>query len=86
MSDTIDRLVRILDEERSNHIRVRRDFTNKQNNQEYEISRLRRDVEAAETKLEEWMAYADALLKSVPVSKRAALPERPGPIETEIPF
>jgi chromosome segregation ATPase len=46
-----------------------------------------RDMEAAEKKIEEWMAYADHL-RGLLTKKQQQLTkgQRPKPLETEIPF
>lgn len=84
--DTIDRLVRILDEERTNARDYRRHTADQQMLKNHELNDAKDAQRWAERKVDEWVAYADALLKRIPESKRKGLPKEPGPLEAPIPF
>lgn len=86
MADTIDRLVRMLDEERSHHIRISRDLGSTQMRDRQEINRLESNLRAAEAKVEEWRGFAAALLDLIGPKRFKEVPKPPAPLEYDIPF
>jgi predicted nucleic acid-binding Zn-ribbon protein len=91
MSNTVDTLVRILDEERQRAQRAEQDHQHIRSQFSLErvrTSNLRTDYDAALKKIDEWAAYGiklHAMLKQRKVLDEK-LPPAPAPLETEIPF
>lgn len=96
MSDTIERLVRMLDEERARHEIAREhrrmaDEATMRANAALADMQRRRDAtgeraEQAEAKIAEWEAWGDRFAKAFPPKKGIAVPKMPEAYETEIPF
>lgn len=98
--DTIDRLVRMLDEERTarkehgafNAMQMSR-LTSEKVNLQNDIAAARRERDSYrdetnlwEAKIKEWEAYANLLIAAIPVKKRKDLPKNPGYPDWYIPF
>jgi hypothetical protein len=91
MTDTIERLVRMLDEERKEVETAKRDRleANRQTMRENASrGRVERDLRCAEEKIDEWIAYAGRLANML--RQRKVLEEKigraPTPFAREIPF
>lgn len=88
-NDTIDRLVRFLDEERAAH-RQTRDRLSQARSGEGSARHFRlvaeRDRDAAENKIDEWLSYCETITRLIPKARRKEIPSLPKRHDREIPF
>lgn len=97
MTDTIDRLVRILDEEREARRKAEQDRTSANYalmSEQGTVKVLRQelknrdsDLDIAEAKIKEWISYAEKLLEILPAKKHQLASKRPARYyRSDIPF
>lgn len=82
MTDTIDRLVRMLDDARTENRELRGD----RHRADVATMEARHERAAAVEKVKEWEQWASVALLSMPPAIQKRLRPQPGPLELDIPF
>lgn len=82
MTDTIDRLVRMLDDARTENRELRGD----RHRTNVAALDAQDNYRKAEAKIKEWEQWANLAVLSMPPAIQKRLQPRPGPLELDIPF